>query len=266
MNASGMSLPQRYAAVRDRMAAAAERGGRPGANIVLVAVTKYAAIEQIRELVALGHGDFGENRLPVLQQHIAQVNEYVERIRTVPSASPHGTAERLPKNIRWHMVGHLQRNKVKKTIGLVRLIHSVDSLRLAEELQNAASKREEPVEILIQVNIARESQKSGVAPAAARHLIEQIDGMFPLKVRGLMCMAPLSDNPEDSRPTFEACKEMFDEIEKTGVAGERFNILSMGMSNDFEVAIECGANVVRVGSALFGTPDASSAPNTSNTP
>jgi pyridoxal phosphate enzyme (YggS family) len=210
-------------------------------------VTKHASIDQIRELLALGHVDLGENREQQLAQHAAQVEEFLQRHRDIPSAPG-----RVPAAVRWHMVGHLQRNKVRKILPLVRLIHSVDSLRLAEELQSVAAARlEEPVEVLIQVNFSGERQKYGIAPAAARHLIEQIDTMFNLRVRGLMCMGPLTDDADAVRQVFSRCCELSDEIRRSGAAHDKFDILSMGMTNDFEIAIECGANIVRVGTAIF---------------
>jgi PLP dependent protein len=154
--------------------------------------------------------------------------------------------------VRWHMIGHLQRNKVRKALGLSRLIHSVDSLRLAEEIQAGASRLTDPVEALIQVNVSGEKSKFGIAPAATRHLIDQMDTMLSIRVRGLMCMAPLTSEAAQSRIVFDRGRELFEEIRKLGVAGDRFDILSMGMSHDFEAAIECGANMVRVGSAIFG--------------
>jgi PLP dependent protein len=179
------SLRGRYAAVKERIAAAAARGGRSGDNIVLVAVTKYAGIEQVRELVELGHADFGENNVQSLVQRAAQIEEFLQRRREL-GARP----SLLPKAVRWHMIGHLQRNKVRKALGLARLVHSVDSLRLAEEIQAGAGRLEEPVEVLIQVNVSRERSKFGIAPAATRHLIDQMDTMLSIRVRGLMCMAP----------------------------------------------------------------------------
>jgi len=150
------------------------------------------------------------------------------------------------------MIGHLQRNKVKQVVPLVSLVHSVDSLRLAEELHNYASRHDLTIDILMQVNTAGESQKFGVAAPAAIHLAEQIDTMMHLRLRGLMCMAPYSDNPEDSRPCFSRTREIFEDIAKSGYVDNAFNVLSMGMSGDFEVAIEEGANVIRIGSALYG--------------
>jgi pyridoxal phosphate enzyme (YggS family) len=243
------SLKERYDAVRARIDAAAQRAGRRGEDVILVAVTKNASIEQIRRLVAMGHVDLGENRVQALSQHAAQVEEYLQRQHELRTS---GHAK-LPRRVRWHMIGHLQRNKVRKVLGMVRLIHSVDSLRLAEEIQAAAPSRvDEPVEVLVQVNVAGEKQKFGIAPAAAMHLIEQIDTMFNLRVRGLMCLAPFVEDPEEARPVFQRCRELYNDIRRDGVGGERFDILSMGMTNDFEVAVECGANIVRIGTAIFG--------------
>ena len=244
------TLKNRFESVRQRITDAAGRAGRSAENIILVAVTKNASIDQIRELIALGHVDFGENRVQNLVQRAAQVDEFLQRHHELSR----GRASDVPSKVRWHMIGHLQRNKVRKVIPLVRLIHSVDSLRLAEEIQTGATKREDPVEILLQVNTSGERSKFGVAPAAVRHLIDQIDTMMNVRVRGLMCMAPESEDITESRRYFELAAELFEDVKRIGVGGDRFDILSMGMSNDFETAIECGANVVRVGTAIFGEP------------
>lgn len=241
------SLKDRYAAVKQRIAAAAARSGQSPDRIILVAVTKYASIDQVRQLVELGHTDLGENHVQNLVQRVAQIDEFIARHRQL-----RGRESTVPERVRWHMIGHLQRNKVRKVLNLARLIHSVDSLRLAEEIQAAAIRQDEPVEVLVQVNVAGEKSKYGIAPAAARHLIDQMDTMLNIRVRGLMCMAPLVEDPETVRPVFTRCKELFDDLRRIGCGGDRFDILSMGMSNDFEVAIECGANLVRVGSAIFG--------------
>jgi pyridoxal phosphate enzyme (YggS family) len=156
--------------------------------------------------------------------------------------------------VRWHMIGSLQRNKVRKAMDVSRLVHSMDSLRLAEEMQAAASRRTTPMEVLVEVNVSGEASKSGIAPPAVRHMLDQMDTMVNLKVRGLMCMAPLSGGQDEARRTFERCKELFDDCRRSGSGGDRFDILSMGMSGDFEVAIECGANLVRVGGAVIGPP------------
>jgi pyridoxal phosphate enzyme (YggS family) len=240
------TLKERYDDVRKRIDAASKRSIRRGGEVILVAVTKHASIDQIRELIGLGHVDFGENRVQSLIQRHAQVEEFLQR----RSELGRGRGGAVPKQVRWHMIGTLQRNKVRKVLPLVRLIHSLDSLRLAEEIQAAATRREEPVELLIQVNTSGERSKHGVAPAAVRHLIDQIDTMMNMRVRGLMCMAPESEDPTEARPYFQLARELFEDIRRIGVGGERFDILSMGMSGDFEVAIECGANVVRVGTAV----------------
>lgn len=242
------TLKSRYENVRRRVAEAASRSGRRVEEIVLVAVTKFASIDEIRELIQFGHKDFGENRAQNLVQRAGQIEEFLDRRRTL------GSDEQapVPEKVRWHMIGHLQRNKVRKVTEIARLIHSVDSLRLAEELQAIADKRDEPIEILVQVNTSGEKSKYGIAPAAVRHFVEQIESTMTLRTRGLMCMAPLGDDPNDARPTFERCREVFEDIRRMGAAGESFNILSMGMTHDFEVAIECGANIVRIGSAIFG--------------
>ena len=242
-------LRERYEDVKSRIARAAERSGRKASDVVLVAVTKTASVDQIRELIALGQADLGENRVQQLMQRAALVDEFLARRREMPSA-----AAKLPSQVRWHMIGSLQRNKIKKALELVRLIHSVDNLRLAEDLQLAAERREKPVEVLIEVNIAGERSKHGIAPAAARHLVSMVDTMLSLKPRGLMCMAPYTDDQAEIRSVFTRCRELFDDIRRAGLGGDRFDILSMGMSNDYEIAIECGSNMVRVGSAIFGKP------------
>jgi PLP dependent protein len=249
MHSQHGTLRERYEAVRQRIAEAAARSGRREQDIVLIAVTKDAAIDEIRQLVQMGHVDLGESRVQALVQRAAQMDEFLQRHRALSHV---GGQVRLPERVRWHMIGHLQRNKVRRIVGLTRLIHSVDSLRLAEEIQTAALRVDEPVEVVVQVNTSGEKSKFGVAPAAARHLVEQIETMVNVRVRGLMCMAPLTGNPCDAAFTFERCRDLFEDIRRVGVGAERFNILSMGMTSDFEVAIECGANVVRIGTAIFG--------------
>ena len=244
------TLKERYEDVRARIAAAAERVERNPDAVMLAVVTKNASIDQVRELIELGHVDFAENRVQTLIQRMGQIDEFLKRHRELRGSKPFN----LPDRLRWHMIGHLQRNKVRRLVDMVRLIQSVDSLRLAEEIQMAAARREEPVEVLIQVDTSGERSKYGIAPAAAGHLVEQIDTMMTLRPRGLMCMAPLTDDPETVRSVFERCRELAEDIRADGLGGDQFDILSMGMSNDFEVAIECGANLVRVGSAIFGPP------------
>jgi len=224
-------------------------------------VTKYAEPDQIKALFGLGHRDFGENQVPQLLQRAAILDEHIERLSVLPETrqSQVGTATgplepAARGEVRWHMIGHLQRNKVRKAIEAVRLIHSVDSLRLVEEIQQAALRRDQIVDVLIQTDCAGETTKFGCPLPAVFALAEQIETMVNVRVRGLMTMAPHSEDPEAARPCFARCRELFEEIRQTGVGEGRFNILSMGMSGDYEVALEEGANIVRVGSAIFGEP------------
>lgn len=258
------SLKDRYLEVRQRCAEAAKKAGRNPAGIMLVAVSKYAGIDDVRELINLGHRDFGENLVPSLVQRAAMIEEWQARQKTLPRTKAGAPAANGPVTpstpVRWHMIGHLQRNKVKKAVELSRLIHSVDSLRLAEEIQQAANKLGKTAEVLVQVNTSGEPSKFGCAPAAAGHLIEAIETMINVKVRGLMTMAPHTDGSANgtdiARETFSRCRELFTEMSRLGLGGENFNILSMGMSDDYHLAIAEGANLVRVGSAIFGPPPA----------
>jgi pyridoxal phosphate enzyme (YggS family) len=260
------TLKQRYEEVQARVATAAARVGRRPDQVILVAVTKNAGAEAVRELYELGHRDFGESHVQQLVQRAAILEEYLNRLRVVPQIRrdpaagdhvlfPVSTAAAPAasiREIRWHMIGHLQRNKAKKIVDLVRLIHSVDSLRLAEELQQVAIRKDQTIEVLVQVNCSGEESKFGCPMPAAMPLCEQIESMMNLRVRGLMTMAAPAENPEDARSAFRRCRELFEEVKKTGVGEGRFNLLSMGMSGDFEVAIAEGANIVRVGTAIFG--------------
>ena len=239
------TIKERYESVQQSVADAAARSGRDASKIHVVAVTKHASVDEVRQLVDLGHSDFGENRIQHFTQLAAQIDEYVGRRKELGEPD-------LANQIRWHFIGHLQRNKCRRILPLTRLIHTLDSLRLAEEIQEIAEKRKQVVEVLLQINISRERQKTGIAPAAVGYLLEQLESMPCIKPRGMMCMAPISDDPEDSRPVFTRCSELFEEMQLDKYSGDAFTILSMGMSNDFEVAIECGANIVRVGTALFG--------------
>ena len=247
------TLEARYRSVMDRVAQAAARSGRSPSDILVVAVSKYAGLDEIRELLRLGHEDFGESRAIQLEQRAALVGEMLARRHAMPEVEDASGLEiAFPNRVRWHMIGHLQRNKVKKVAPVTRLIHTVDSLRLVEELQTYAVKRDVDIDLLVQVNCSGEEQKYGCPLAATQTLCEQIDLSAHLRVRGLMTMAAKTDDPEETRTTFRRCAELFDDIKQTEIGDGRFNILSMGMSGDFEVAIECGANVVRLGAVIFG--------------
>lgn len=252
-------LKDAYTQVCDRIAAAATRSGRRAGDVVLVAVTKYATVDQIQKTLELGVMDFGESRGQHLAQRVAQIDEFITRKQKLAAAAPR-SKHLVPEQVRWHMIGHLQRNKVKQVIPLVSLVHSVDSLRLAEELHNYAARHDLTIDILMQVNTASEGQKNGVAAPAAVHLAEQIDTMMHLRLRGLMAMAPQTDDPQTTRPVFDRTRDIFEDVRKAGyVDPVAFNVLSMGMSSDFEVAIEEGANVIRLGSALYGPKPAGAA-------
>jgi len=231
--------------VRETIAAAAAKGRRDPRDVTLIAITKTAAPEQIREIVQLGVSDLGESRVQQLTQRAAQLNEFHQR------RMQHGDAT-VPEKLRWHMVGHLQRNKVKSLLPLVQVIHSIDSLRLAEELDAQAAKIEKRQAVLMQVNASEESKKSGVAVGAAVHLAEQIDSMPHLQLLGLMTMAELSENEKAVRHAFVRTREIFDEMKWHKIGGASMRHLSMGMSHDYRIAVEEGATMVRIGTALFG--------------
>lgn len=187
----------------------------------LVAVTKYASSEQIEQLYAAGQRVFGESRIQVAKDKVSQYPD-----------------------VEWHLIGHLQTNKAKQAVQLFSLIQSVDSLRLAEAISKEAVKQNKVQRILIQVNIGREAQKSGCLPAATKDLVAQARLLANIQVCGLMAMAPLTADPEKTRPYFKEMKRIFEDI------GE-LTVLSMGMSGDYPVAIAEGATLVRIGSALF---------------
>jgi len=259
-----MNLQDRYKKVQETIAAAAAKGRRSANEITTIAVTKAATTEQIKQLVEMGHRDLGESRVQQLQQRAAQIDEWLARQQTRMADEPKVRAKNLPAPgaLRWHMIGHLQRNKVRPVMTLCRYIHSVDSLRLAEEVQEEAERvnaslaagapRPDPMQVLLEVNVAGEGSKFGVAVGAAQHLAEQIDTMDDVHLIGLMCMAPFSSNPEDARPVFARLREIFEEIRFHKIGGEKFKHLSMGMSGDYAVAVEEGATMVRLGTAIFG--------------
>jgi pyridoxal phosphate enzyme (YggS family) len=244
--AKNTPLSERLKEVRDRIAASATKAGREARDVTLIAVTKTAAPEQIREIVQLGVSDLGESRVQVITQRIGQLNEFLARQRT------HGEAGSVPTKVRWHMIGHLQRNKVKPLLPMVDYIHSVDSLRLAEEIEQYAAKVDKKVPVLLEVNASEESSKFGVAVGAAVHLAEQIDSMSNVALVGLMTMAPLTDDKQKCRFVFARTREIFEEMKWHKIGGSHFKHLSMGMSNDYETAIAEGATMVRIGTSLFG--------------
>ena len=244
-------LAEKLDEVKARIAKACEKGKRDPADVTLVAVTKTAAPEQIREILSLGVADLGESKVQQLVQRAAQLNEFVSRRQTHAGTGGAG-GPGLPDKIRWHMIGHLQRNKAKPLLPFVHLIHSVDSLRLAEELDAQAEKAGRKIPVLLQVNGSEEPQKHGVAVGAAVHLAEQIDTMPGLQLVGLMTMAAHETEPGKVRSAFSRTREVFEELKWNKIGGSSLRHLSMGMTDDFEMAIEEGATLVRLGSVLFG--------------
>ncbi len=238
-------LAEKLDEVKDRIAAAAAKARRDPAEVTLVAVTKTAGLEQIREMLSLGVADLGENRVQQLAQRAGQLNEFLQRRQAFGEAG-------MPDKVRWHMIGHLQRNKVKQILPVVNLIHSIDSLRLAEEIDVISEKAARKTPVLLQVNASEEPQKSGVAVGAAVHLAEQIDSMPNLQLVGLMTMAEFEAPEAQVRQTFSRTRELFEEMRWHKMGGANLRHLSMGMSQDFELAIAEGATMVRIGSLLFG--------------
>ncbi len=199
-------------------------------DVTLVAATKERTVEEIQEAIAAGIEIVGEN----------YVQEAVRKHREIGD------------NVKWHMIGHLQRNKVRDALSVSSLIQSVDSLRLAREIDRQCGRSGKTMPVLMEINIAGEETKYGINPDEAPDMLRQIASFPNLRVEGLMTMEPYLDNPEDSRPYFKRMKRLFDEIKSYGIPNAEMRMLSMGMSNSYEVAIEEGSNMVRIGTKLFG--------------
>lgn len=216
--------------INEKKASLAVKSGRNPEDVILIAVTKTRTAEEINEAIDCGITDIGENK----------VQEIIDKYNRV-------------KPVRWHMIGHLQTNKVKYIIDKVGLIHSVDSMRLAEEIDKRAGQRGKTMDILIQVNAANEESKFGISSEEAGSLIRNIlDRCRNIRIKGLMCIAPFEDNPEDAAIYFGQVKKLFDEYSSIKHPNIDFEYLSMGMSNDYEVAIKEGSNMIRIGTAIFG--------------
>ncbi|MDY7010320.1 MAG: YggS family pyridoxal phosphate-dependent enzyme [Planctomycetota bacterium] len=226
--------------VRDDIVAAAERVRRDPADIRLIAVTKAVEIDDIKTLIDLGVRDLGENRARQIVERAEVVSDWLARRRKETSEA-----------ICWHMIGHLQRNKVKSVLPVAAMIHSVDTLRLAEEIDRRAAAAGLVGDILLEVNCSGEAQKFGVPVGAAAHMVDQINTMNNLRIIGLMTMAPLVADAEKARPTFVRLRELFEDMRLEKIGGKDFQHLSMGMSQDYEVAVEEGATILRIGTALF---------------
>ena len=235
-------ITSRIKHVKETVASACARAGREPGEIKLVIVTKSASIEAVEEVIHLGFTELGENRVQQLKKVSAQVEEFLQQSNGDPA---------LPKQVSWHLIGHLQRNKVRQALPLVALVHSVDTLRLAEEISAAGARLGLRPKVLLQVNASNEPQKYGVPVGAATHLAEQIESLPNLELVGLMTMAPLTHNKDVVRACFVRARELFVEMRGEKIVGPQFTELSMGMSSDYEVAVEEGATILRIGSAIF---------------
>ncbi len=225
-----MSIQDNIDAIKSRMTAACRRSGRDPENVRLIAVSKTKPAEQIEEAARAGQELFGES----------YVQEFVEK------------SDRISLPVVWHFIGHLQSNKVKYLRERVSMIHSVDKLSLAEEISRQWQKAGSVVDILLQVNLGEEESKSGTTEDALETLVRQVAVLPGLRIRGLMTLPPYFDDPEEVRPFFRRLKELSRHVDTLGLPGVSMQELSMGMSHDFEVAIEEGATLVRVGTAIFG--------------
>ena len=228
--------------VRDTVDAACIRVGRKPDEVRLIVVTKSADIDAVREVIRLGYTELGENRVQQLKKVSAQVAEFLQQS---------DGNETLPKQVNWHLIGHLQRNKVRQALPIAALVHSVDTLRLAEEISAGGTRLNLQPKVLLQVNTSNEPQKYGVPVGAATHLAEQIESLPNLDLVGLMTMAPLTHNKDVVRACFIRARELFVEMRGERIVGPQFTELSMGMSSDYEVAVEEGATILRIGSAIF---------------
>ena len=216
--------------VEERIRKAALAAGRDPSEVTLIAVSKTKPVPMLMEAYDEGIRVFGENK----------VQEIMDKF------------DEMPQDVSWHMIGHLQRNKVKYLIGKVKMIHSVDSLRLAEAIEAEAAKKDAVVPVLLEVNVAEEDTKFGLPVSGVVPLLEQISGFRHLDVQGLMTIAPYVTDPEENRPVFRQLKKLSVDIKDKNIDNIHMNVLSMGMTGDYEVAVEEGATMVRVGTGIFG--------------
>lgn len=223
-------IKENLAEVEKNICAACERAGRDRNEVTLITVSKTNPVTKLKEAMDCGVHIFGENK----------VQEMLEK------------QEELPENIEWHMIGHLQRNKVKYLMGKVALIHSVDSLRLAQEINKEAGKQGTIENILVEINVAEEASKFGITTEEAIDLVSDIAKLPNIRIKGLMTIAPFVADPEENRTVFRALKKLSVDIRSKNIDNVTMDVLSMGMTNDYEVAIEEGATIVRVGTGIFG--------------
>ena len=226
-------LAVRLADVRARLAAAAQRSGRGADEVRLIAISKTHPASVIKQLCQLGATEFGENRVQEAESKIAEIGR---------------------EHVRWHLVGHLQANKARRAVNLFDVIHSLDTVDLAQRLDRlCAEAGRASLPVLIQVDLGHEETKSGIDESGLTDMVDSLGPLTRLKLIGLMALPPFFDDPEQSRPFFRRLRELRDELNQRGAFGDRTGELSMGMTHDFEVAIEEGATMVRIGTAIFGS-------------
>ncbi|MCR4434285.1 MAG: YggS family pyridoxal phosphate-dependent enzyme [Clostridiales bacterium] len=230
MSSKNGNIAENVEDVKARIEAAARKSGRNAGEITVVAVTKTVDTDRMVEAIDAGLVNVGENRVQELCSKYDKIN----------------------RKCNWHLIGHLQTNKVKYIVDKVSMIHSVDSLELAREIDKRAEKVHRIVDVLVQVNVAGEDTKFGIEPAKTEDFIRELSCLRNIKVKGLMTIAPFYENPEDARYVFRELNKKFIDIKRENIDNIDMAFLSMGMSNDFEVAIEEGANIVRIGTAIFG--------------
>lgn len=224
------TIQEAVSAVSEKIVAACVRAGRNPDEVTLIAVSKTMPVEAIREAIACGLLDFGENRPQELRDKQAALNE----------------------PLRWHMIGALQTNKLKYVVGKTVLIHSVDSLHLAEAIHELSQKRNVVSEVLLEINIAKEASKHGISPEDLEDLVREIAKLSHIKIRGLMTVAPYTETPEENRCFFRKMKQLVVDINSKNIDNVYMDVLSMGMTGDYEIAVEEGATMVRVGTGIFG--------------
>ena len=225
-------LAARFADVQARIAAAAQRCGREPKEVTLISISKTHPASLVKNLVELGAMDLGENRVQEAEEKIPEVGQ---------------------PDVRWHLVGHLQANKARRAVHLFDVIHSLDSIDLTRRLDRlCAEEGRNSLSLLIQVDLGHEATKTGIDEKDVAELAEKLRSLERLEFTGLMTLPPFSEDPKQARPYFRRLRELRDELVRGGLFGERSGELSMGMTNDFEVAIEEGATMVRVGTAIFG--------------
>jgi len=226
-----MSITENLSMVENKIAAACKRAGRERDEVKLIAVSKTQPVEAIREAIEYGINSFGENRVQELREK----------------------TEIIKDNLDWHLIGHLQTNKVKYVVGKVSLIHSLENIRLAEALDKEAAKLGITADVLAEINVAKEASKFGVNPEDAENFIREVSKFPNINIKGLMTVAPYTDISEENRKYFRQLKKIMVDLNSKNIHNVSMNVLSMGMTGDYEVAIEEGATLVRVGTGIFGS-------------